>query len=297
MTNHAKGELNHGLFRQLRQSYHAALFDRCIRVRGDGVPNMADGASPASVEIARKMIGSLGGEIQEGSVTAQGVGAMFGEITAEYLRYCFAKLAHIRPGDWNFSTLQGNAGITKFSQYSHITQLNEIMDKHPEIKASLGGDYLILPDIAVSRRSIADDEINREEELLRDGDGCANRTALRNGNISGDPETLLASISLKWSLRSDRAQNARTEALNLIRNRKGATPRIMVVTFEPLPARIASIAMGTGDIDCTYHVALDELLEAAADVGKNESHVEMLRTLTDGQRLRDISDLPFDLAS
>lgn len=31
-----------------------------------------------------------------------------------------------------------------------------------------------------------------------------------------------ASISAKFTMRSDRAQNSRTEALNLIRNRKGA---------------------------------------------------------------------------
>ena len=53
-------------------------------------------------------------------------------------------------------------------------------------------------------------------------------------------------------MRSDRAQNSRTEALNLIRNRKGNLPHIVVVTGEPMPARIASLALGTGDIDCVY---------------------------------------------
>ena len=71
---------------------------------------------------------------------------------------------------------------------------------------------------------------------------------------------LHASISCKWTIRSDRSQNSRTEALNLIRNRKGRVPHIAVVLFEPLPSRIASIAMGTGDIDCTYHGALYERL-------------------------------------
>ena len=35
-------------------------------------------------------------------------------------------------------------------------------------------------------------------------------------------------------MRSDRAQYSRTEALNLIRNRKGRLPHIVVVTGEPL---------------------------------------------------------------
>lgn len=103
-----------------------------------------------------------------------------------------------------------------------------------------------------------------------------------------------ASISYKWTLRSDRGQNARTEALNLIRNRKGHTPHIAAVTAEPLPTRIASLALGTGDLDCVYHFALPEL--QAAIVGTNNvDQMDMLTTLVDGKRLRDISDLPFDL--
>jgi hypothetical protein len=83
--------------------------------------------------------------------------------------------------------------------------------------------------------------------------------------------------------------------LNLIRNRKGNTPHIIIVTAEPYPQRIASLALGTGDIDCVYHFALPEL-QAAAENLKNEALLEMLDILVSGKRLRDISDLPFDLA-
>ena len=97
-------------------------------------------------------------------------------------------------------------------------------------------------------------------------------------------------------MRSDRAQNTRTEALNVIRNRKGGTPRVVVVTMEPLPSRLASIAMGTGDIDCCYHAALEDLLESAKTFDLTGSEAEILNTLINGSRLRDISDLPLDLA-
>src|SRR5574341_777118 len=103
------------------------------------------------------------------------------------------------------------------------------------------------------------------------------------------------SISCKWTIRSDRSQNARTEGLNLIRNRKGHTPHIAVITGEPMPTRIASLAMGTGDIDCVYHFALHELVEAVRE-SNNEAALETLEMLIDGRRLRDIADLPFDLA-
>jgi hypothetical protein len=90
-------------------------------------------------------------------------------------------------------------------------------------------------------------------------------------------------------------QNARSEALNLIRNRKGKLPHVVVVTGEPLPSRLSSIALGTGDIDCVYHFALPELRAAVEDLGHGDS-VEALNIMITGKRLKDISDLPLDLA-
>ena len=72
-------------------------------------------------------------------------------------------------------------------------------------------------------------------------------------------------------------------------------PHIVVVTGEPMPARIASLAMGTGDIDCVYHFALYELIEAVDEIGAEDA-METLKILTEGKRLKDISDLPMDLA-
>lgn len=69
----------------------------------------------------------------------------------------------------------------------------------------------------------------------------------------------------------------------------------MVVTGEPLPSRIASLALGTGDIDCVYHFALPELIAAVEETGRTEV-VETLETLVQGKRLKDISDLPLDLS-
>ncbi len=81
----------------------------------------------------------------------------------------------------------------------------------------------------------------------------------------------------------------------MIRNRKGPLPHIVAVTAEPLPTRIAPLALGTGDLDCVYHFALLELQQAVVDVD-NQDQLDMLETLVAGRRLRDISDLPFDLA-
>ena len=81
----------------------------------------------------------------------------------------------------------------------------------------------------------------------------------------------------------------------MIRNRKGLTPHIVVVTGEPLPSRLSSLALGTGDIDCVYHFALYELIDAVKDTGAEDS-IEILKILVEVKRLSDISDLPLDLA-
>jgi hypothetical protein len=80
-----------------------------------------------------------------------------------------------------------------------------------------------------------------------------------------------------------------------MRNRKGHLPHVVVVTSEPLPSRLASIALGTGDIDMIYHFALPELIESVTELASPDS-IEMMRIMLEGKRLRDISDLPLDLA-
>jgi hypothetical protein len=80
-----------------------------------------------------------------------------------------------------------------------------------------------------------------------------------------------------------------------MRNRKGRLPHVVVVTGEPLPTRLASLAMGTGDVDCVYHFALPELMESLEEL-QMEDHADMLQAMVQGKRLKDISDLPLDLA-
>lgn len=67
------------------------------------------------------------------------------------------------------------------------------------------------------------------------------------------------------------------------------------MTGEPMPSRLASLALGTGDIDTMYHFALSELVEATR-ASRNAEAMKTLDNLINGQRLRDIADLPLDLA-
>lgn len=155
----------------------------------------------------------------------------------------------------------------------------------------LGNDYVITPDVIVARHCEPDATFNADGVVI---DGTvATRSDLRT--LSGSVPLLHASISCKWTLRSDRAQNARSEALNLLRNRKGRAPHIAVVIAEPTPSRIASLTLGTGDIDCVYHFALDELLVAVGSVNNDEA-TALVHMMVDARRLKDIADLPLDLA-
>ena len=163
--------------------------------------------------------------------------------------------------------------------------------------SALGGNYIVKPDIIVARIPLKDEEINQCEPVLKEEDALAIHTPLRLANhVDKVLPILHASISCKWTTRNDMVQNTRTEALNLIRNRKGHLPHVVVVTAEPLPMRIAALALGTGDMDCIYHIALHELKQAVVECD-NEDQLEMLNLMVDGRRLRDISNLPFDLSA
>src|SRR5690606_5188766 len=136
-------------------------------------------------------------------------------------------------------------GIARFAQYAHLDDLAELASATPALAAALGSDYLIKPDVVIYRNPEPDDVFNAHAVVV--GSKEAKYTNLRK--VNSELPILHASISCKWTLRSDRAQNARSEGLNLVRNRKGRLPHITVITGEPTPSRISSIALGTGDID------------------------------------------------
>ncbi|MDE0349446.1 MAG: restriction endonuclease [Gammaproteobacteria bacterium] len=283
--------MTRGKLAELREHYHQSLFEDLVRIQS-GRPNNADKSSKSSVQISRGVIERIGLEVKTGAVSGQAKGSLFEAATRAFLRQSFEALEHLRPGLWHFS-VGGN--IWDFEQYRHLRDIKEVVDENRELQ-TVFGDYIVRPDIVVSRSPLADDEVNEAAVLLAPDDiGVADRTPLREANADDEPVRILhASVSCKWTIRSDRSQNARTEGLNLIRNRKGKTPHIVAVTGEPLPSRIASLAFGTGDIDCVYHFALAELLAATKAEG-NETDGDLLETMVRGSRLRDISDLPFDL--
>lgn len=278
---------------QARKNYHKQLLtSNVLTIDNNDVPSNADKSSELSKFIARHIAEKLMAEVHD-KIVGQSSGAKFEQINMEFLQATFPHLGNLRPGKWHITKL-GNRNTIKtssFAQYAHLDSLSAFIKQNAELAASLGNDYMVAPDVVVYRETEEDGEINATEFIV--DEKVCNWADLRKGN--GGLPILHASISAKWTIRSDRAQNSRTEALGLIRNRKGHLPHIVVVTAEPLPSRLASIALGTGDIDCVYHFALPELQEAVTASGAEDS-IEMLKILIEGKRLKDISDLPLDLA-
>ncbi|MCX6049824.1 MAG: restriction endonuclease [Chloroflexi bacterium] len=283
---------------ELRNEYHKAICEGIIRIQksksGEEYPNFADVGSSHSKKVAWGILSRISyTQNYERLKGGQTAGRSFEVTTREFIQESFMLLQHLRPGNWLYST--NNTDISNFDQYEHLAHIAKLLKKERALSSALGGNYIVGPDIVVSRQPVTDIEVNQFGILTDESEKYAKFTPLRRENYKIARPLLHAVISCKWTLRSDRAQNARTEALNLIRNRKGHLPHIVAVTAEPYPARIAALALGTGDLDCVYHFALPELIEAINETN-DEVSLELLAIMVEGRRLRDISDLPFDLA-
>ncbi|MEU0615611.1 NgoMIV family type II restriction endonuclease [Streptomyces albogriseolus] len=278
-----------------RKHFHNNLVEgKTLSLSPDNVASNADSSKRTSVSIALSIAKVLSAQVIPKKLTGQRVGKQFEEAVEGFLKQTFPLFQSLRPGDWTIENVGGSRAeyqISKYEPYRHLADLARAIEDNRSLSSVLGNSYEISPDILVLRRPEPDDTINRDRYLV---DSESGRYAVIREMNQRQP-IVHAVVSCKWTLRSDRAQNARSEALNVIRNRKGRTPHITVVTGEPSPSKLASLALGTGDIDTVYHFALPELIKAV-DGTQNDEAISMLRTLVAGKRLRDISDLPLDLA-
>lgn len=287
------------LIANTRFHFHERLFEtNTLTLTKAGVASNADTSSRGSKAIAGKIVDILVDEHHHtvntvDKISGQTLGKQFELLTMEFLQETFPHLQNLRPGQWSILLLGNNNRLktSDFEQYEHLAYLSALTAESAQLAAALGNEYLVAPDVVIYRNLYEDEEINAKQYIV--DDEISRMADIRKSN--GGKPLLHASVSAKYTMRSDRAQNSRTEALNLIRNRKGHLPHIVVVTAEPMPNRLASLALGTGDIDCVYHFALYELIRAVKEVG-SEDAVETLETLVQGKRLKDISDLPLDLA-
>lgn len=271
-----------------RQKYHLKLCEQILTVH-DGIPNFVDSNNQSSIKIGIDLIRRLAYPIRESSVDNRAkLQKLFSQLTMDFLGN-FHQLLHT--DKWVLSQ-----DISDFDASNQLVNLQNALRANSKIIADPFYDYLLTPDIIIGKYPSTKEAPTQIPDSTPSISSSTQPIHLKYKKHSGFKPVIYSIISCKWTIRSDRAQNTRTEALNLIRNRKGHLPHIVAVTAEPLPMRIAALALGTGDLDCVYHFALHELKAAIEEI-HNEDQLDMLNMMVEGQRLRDISDLPFDLAA
>lgn len=285
-----------GIVTSARRLFHRQLVSvGALSVNKAGVTSIADKGSESSKAIALSLAESLGVVERKDKLSGQSQGAKFEEATRSFIANTLPEMGALRPGSWRVECVGGRRKrdhLAQYEPYNHLDNLAAAIQRDRTLESVLGNIYVVSPDVLVLRSPESDSTINSQAFVV--DEQSASRSNMRTSNYDDPRDIVHAVISCKFTMRSDRSQNARSEALNLIRNRKGRTPHIVVVTAEPSPSRIASLALGTGDIDMVYHMALPELIEAVRTLDNDEA-LTMLKVLLDGKRLRDISDLALDL--
>ncbi|MFE7842836.1 NgoMIV family type II restriction endonuclease [Streptomyces sp. NPDC057474] len=222
---------------------------------GNLVPNNADSDSNTSKLLARHVLEALG--VQSDVVlldTPDNLGPALEHAVCDHLRASLPRLSPERA--WH---VDHKKTVADFAQYEHLDRVAEAVRRNATLRVDLGRDYLIKPDVTV---------------------GVTYPTA----EAAARPH-LHAAVSCKWTIRSDRVQNVRHEFLQMIRHRRGRLPHLVVVTAEPMPSRIASIARGTGEADAIYHIAFDALKAAVAAVGSRQQKDDLSEITEQGRLL------------
>ncbi|WP_300611570.1 NgoMIV family type II restriction endonuclease [Trebonia sp.] len=228
------------------------------------VPNFADVDNAESMRIGARMLDYLDVVRDVASDVPKDPG---GPLEQEVRDHLADQLPDLHP-DRTWVVARG-AIITQFDQYAHLSKVAELVRANPELRITVGMDYLIKPDVTVALGNVV--------------------------TASGLPP-LHAAISCKWTIRSDRVQNIRHECLQMIRHRRGRQPHLVTVTAEPLPSRLASIARGTGEVDAVYHVAFDAL-DASVSENANSEQQDAWREVVGQRRLLSYEVLLDTLAS
>ena len=267
---------------------------KVLEVNNNNIPTFADTHQEQSRILAQGVANRLisdGYAITTLNTRSTNIGTHFEEATCVFLNSTLKKLNSLSSAKMVAMTKKISLG--EFEQLKHIPEIKKIVSRsdNPSLRALLG-DYFVKPDIIVYKEPL---DIN----TLSFGDNDDDIMAKIREYLKGKKNSLHANISLKWTIRSDRSQNTRTECQNFIRNRNGRVPHLIGITAEPMPSRIASIAQGTEDLDCVYHPFLYELLDSAnlhkSDGKIFEKAYVSLNEMVQTNRLKDVSLLPIDL--
>lgn len=247
----------------VRQEYHRSLQERLWSVSG-GLPSNSDPTSRISVEIGLALAEAAGATGDLARLDGPRAGVEFERRTARFIEATLTYVNKLTQADWRVET---GSSVAEFARYDHLNSVRQAAVTNDQLAAALYDDHSLAPAVFVGHKLKS------------------------NHPASPASAVLSAVVACKWMIPRDMDQRA----IDFLRCPEVSEDRIAVVTAEPLPGRIASIAIGIGQ-PCVYHVALKELQDVLARTSWYDSR-EMLDIMLDQGRLRDILELPLDLTS
>ena len=134
-----RGEVEEALFSSARRTYHSLLREKVLRLE-NCIPSIADKGNKASKAIALEIFKRIKLETAGIKLKGQRAGNEFEVATAAFVQDTFAKLGHLRPGDWVVQKIgakekENNSGkkqeedfkklvkIAQFEQYTHLVAI------------------------------------------------------------------------------------------------------------------------------------------------------------------------------
>ncbi|MFG2997057.1 NgoMIV family type II restriction endonuclease [Streptomyces sp. NPDC048340] len=276
----------------------------------EGRPNTSDKGDQGSVALGKLFFEAIGIKSDAPAPTEAVGNLMTQMMSTDLAQYFDSNASHLR--------VEPERPFTSFEQFSHLKAAAELR-RDLTIDVARAVDDLR----AFSSRSTIEDHLRQElqehldqiesevqsaeakrrdlldllgEESLLKLDITVSRATL-GPSVAPDSRHLVAGFSLKWTLRTDRAQDCRSQGAKMASLRRGRMPHFATVTIEPRPAMLALLGRGSGDLDCVYHLhlpalqlALDEYCSGSASTPRLKMR-DTFRRLCDQRRLRDYDEL------
>ena len=136
---------------QLRAEYHGRVCKEIVRItraKTRTYPNFADGSSDASRLIAEGIVRRLGCAQNEERVSDQRAARLFECATRDFVGSAFSLLPHLRPGEWHYGV---ERPLSEYGQFEPLPRSEKAVAGMQELATTLGTDYIIRPDIVISR--------------------------------------------------------------------------------------------------------------------------------------------------
>lgn len=277
--------------------------DLCVFRSSNGKPNTSDASETFSVELGEALFRALG--VEPGARGGEPTGAPFSrEVAAALKSELQARGSEL--------IVEPERALNAFEQFRHVGALR---DMRPEPSREYGRAWRALGRFVRTRlnhprdlarfdqlaeavqKATADETETRRlllEEIGQESLLKLDVTAFQHRPGPKTP-TLEIGLSLKWSLRTDRAQDCRSQGAKMAALRRGRMPHFAVVTMEPRPYMLNLLGGGSGEVDCVYHLDLPALSTAIEETctgnPRRRGTLETFNRLVAQRRLRDWDEL------